>query len=89
LEELRAFYISRLKYQLVTLITSVSIQEWKTLTARTEGAESYVEGDVLRMTGHIIGCSAGYMFKKFGEGIGDSLTAVTGSQGENVEKVLA
>jgi vacuolar protein sorting-associated protein 13A/C len=86
LEELRAVYVSRLKYQLITLITSVSIQEWKTLTARTEGAESYVEGDVLRMTGHIIGRSAGYMFKKFGEGIGDSLTAVTGSLGENVEK---
>jgi hypothetical protein len=86
LEELRAVYVSRLKYQLVTLITCVSIQEWKTLTARTEGAESYVEGDVLRMTGHIIGRSAGYMFKKVGEGIGDSFTAVTGSLGENVEK---
>jgi len=86
LDEFRAVYVSRMKYQLLTLITSVSIQEWKTLTARTEGGDEYVEGDVLRMTGHIIGRSAGYMFKKVGEGIGDGLSAVTGSFGENVEK---
>ena len=85
-DEFRAVYVSRMKFQLVTLMSSVSIQEWKTLTARTEGSDEYVEGDLLRMTGHIFGRSAGYMFKKVGEGLGDGFSAVTGSIGEGVEK---
>ena len=84
-EIVKEVYVSRMKFQLLALVSAVSIQEWKALSARSEGNDEYIEGDVLRMTGHIVGRSAGYMFKKFGEGIGEGLSSVTGSIGEGVE----
>ena len=73
-EMFKTIYLNRIQYQMISLLSAVSLQDWKVLTSRKDGTEEYVEGDVLRLTGNVLGRSAGYVFKKVGQGLGDSVS---------------
>eukprot|EP00978_Attheya_sp_CCMP212_P027613 scaffold92917_cov45-Attheya_sp.AAC.1 len=85
LEIITAVYLSQMKFKLVTLMSAVSFQDWKHLTAREGGNDSFMEGDILRLTGNLAGRSAGYMLKKVGEGLGDGVSIVTSAVGSEVQ----
>mmetsp|Transcript_58755 Transcript_58755/g.68646 ORF Transcript_58755/g.68646 Transcript_58755/m.68646 type:complete len:357 (+) Transcript_58755:241-1311(+) len=87
IEMIKAVYISRLKNQALSLLTSVSIQDWKHLSARQDGDDEYVEGDVLRMTGNMAGRSTNFIFKKVGKELGTGLQQLTGTIGDGIEDV--
>ena len=85
LESLYAVYLSRMKFKLVTLITAASIQDWKYLAARDVGDDEFVEGDILRVTGTLAGRTAGRIFKKVGQGIGDGVSGLSHAIGDGIE----
>jgi hypothetical protein len=68
-------------------LTATSIDEWRLLSGRDDGKESYVEGDILRTTGNLAGRSAGYIVKKVGQGIGKGLSAGTAEVGNGIQTV--
>lgn len=72
-ETFSMYYTSRLKLQIVSLMTAISFQDWKHLTSRDSGKDNYEEGDVLRLAGNVVGRSTGYVFKKLGRGLGDGV----------------
>lgn len=84
-EMFKTIYLNRIQYQMISLLSAVSLQDWKVLTSRKDGTEEYVEGDVLRLTGNVLGRSAGYVFKKVGQGLGDSVSTVTSTIGNSIE----
>jgi len=81
IEQVSAVYIHRVKMQLIMLMTAVSIQDWKSLASRKVGSDEYVEGDVLRITGNVLGNTAGYVLKQVTAGIGDGVVTITGALG--------
>ena len=84
-DTIKAVYTTQLKSKMVTLMTATSFQDWKYLTARDSGGEEFIEGDFLRMTGNLAGRSAKFVLKKLGDGIGDSVVAVTGTIGGGIQ----
>jgi len=85
IEMFKTVYVNRIQYQVISLLSAVSLSDWKILTSRKDGTEEYVEGDVLRLTGNMLGRSAGYVFKKVGQGLGDGVSTVTSSIGNSIE----
>jgi vacuolar protein sorting-associated protein 13A/C len=73
IEEIKAFYLSQLKFKLLHLVTATSLDDWKDLVGREVGTEGYVEGDVLRLTGNLAGRSANFLLKRVGSGIGSGV----------------
>ena len=71
IEQVSAVYVHRVKMQVIMLMTAVSIQDWKSLASRKVGSDEYVEGDVLRITGKMLGNTAGYVLKQVTAGIGE------------------
>ena len=86
-QSVKAFYLAQMKKKLFSLLTATSIDEWKQLAGRDDGKESYVEGDILRMTGNLAGRSAGYLVKKVGEGLGKGFAAGTAEVGHGILNV--
>jgi hypothetical protein len=71
--------------KLVAIMSAASFQDWKSLSSRTEGEDSFVEGDLLRMTGHLAGLSSGYVFKNVGRGLGKGVYKVSNTVGNQIE----
>ncbi len=84
-ESLFAVYMSRMKFKLVTLLTSASLQDWKYLAARGSGDDEYVEGDLLRATGNLTGKASHLIFKRAGERLGDGVSDFTRAVGSKIE----
>jgi len=84
-DTIKTVYATQLKTKMITLMTATSFQDWKYLTARDSGGEEFIEGDLLRMTGNLTGRSAKYVLKKLGDGIGDSVVAMTGTIGGGIQ----
>jgi hypothetical protein len=87
LELLSTVYMSRAKLKLVTIMTATSFQDWKSLSARDEGDDAFVEGDILRATGNIAGNTANYILRHAGRGIGQGVSNVTSTIGDGIENV--
>lgn len=84
-ENLFAVYMSRMKFKLVTLLTSASLQDWKYLAARGKGEDEYMEGDILRATGNLTGKASHIIFKRFGQTLGDGVSTFTRRFGDTIE----
>lgn len=84
-EIISAVYASRMKLKIVSILSAANFQDWKYLAARDGGDDEFIEGDVLRVTGNLVGKSADYIAKKVGHGLGDGLTSMTKSIGEGIE----
>lgn len=85
IESLVAVYTSRMKFKLVTLLTSASLQDWKYLAARGSGDDEYVEGDLLRATGNLTGKASHLIFKRVGETLGDGVSDFSRAVGSKIE----
>lgn len=81
-----AVYSSRMKLKLVTLLNSVTLQDWRYLSGREDRGDEYIEGDILRLTGNLAGRSAGYVLKKVGQGLGDGVSSFSASVGEEIQR---
>ena len=86
IEMVSAVYSSRMKLKLVTLLNSVTLQDWRYLSGREDRGDEYVEGDILRLTGNLAGRSAGYVLKKVGQGLGDGVSTFTASVGDEIQR---
>ncbi|KAL3944379.1 MAG: hypothetical protein SGBAC_001543 [Bacillariaceae sp.] len=86
MESLGAVYASRMKFKVLTLLSSASLQDWKFLAAR-EGNDAYVEGDELRATGNLAGMAAGALLGTVGRGLGGGVSGVTRTLGNGIEDV--
>mmetsp|Transcript_25326 Transcript_25326/g.37849 ORF Transcript_25326/g.37849 Transcript_25326/m.37849 type:complete len:1135 (-) Transcript_25326:532-3936(-) len=84
---IKTVYSQQLKMKMLTFVRSMSLQDWKNLTARESGSEEYVDGDIYRLTGNLAGRSAGYLLKKVGEGIGDGFSTGLGTLGNGIQDV--
>ena len=86
IEMVTAVYSSRMKLKLVTLLNSVTLQDWRYLSGREDLGDEYVEGDIFRLTGNLAGRSAGYVLKKVGQGLGDGVSTFTASVGDEIQR---
>ncbi|CAJ1900990.1 unnamed protein product [Cylindrotheca closterium] len=84
LESLGAVYVGRMKFKVLTLLSSASLQDWKFLAARG-GDDEYVDGDELRATGNIAGMAAGAFLGTIGRGLGSGVSNVTRTLGNGIE----
>ncbi|CAJ1900951.1 unnamed protein product [Cylindrotheca closterium] len=84
LESLGAVYVGRMKFKVLALLSSASLQDWQFLAAR-DGDDAYVEGDELRATGNIAGMAAGALLGTVGRGLGDGVSNVTRTLGNGIE----
>lgn len=84
-ELLSTVYLSRMKLKFVTIMTAASFQDWKSLAARDGGDDEFVEGDILRVTGNLAGNTVNYVLRKAGRGLGQGVSAVTTTLGNEIE----
>ena len=72
--------------KLVTIMTAASFQDWKNLASRTDGEDSFVEGDLVRVTGNLAGKTANLVFKRSGKFLGESVYKVSNTVGNTFEQ---
>ena len=84
-EMITTVYISRMKLQFVTLMTAISVQDWKFLAARTGGDDEFVDGDLVRAAGNLAGNTVNYVLKGSGRGIESVLKRGSSSLGAGIE----
>ncbi|CAJ1901189.1 unnamed protein product [Cylindrotheca closterium] len=84
-ESLGAVYASRMKFKVLTLLSSASLQDWRFLAARDNGDDEYVDGDILRATGNLAGKSASMVMRNVGRGIGNGVSNITNHLGDGIE----
>lgn len=84
-EALVAVYLSRLKFKVVTLLSAVSLQDWRFLAARDDGEEGFEDGDILRATGNLAGKSANLVLKRVGQGLGNGVSDLSRAVGNTIE----
>jgi len=58
-DTLKAVYIAQLRSKTLTLLSATNFQDWKYLAGRETGGDEYIRGDLLRVTGNLIGNLAG------------------------------
>ena len=85
LKEIKLFYLSQLKSKLLHLVTATSLDDWKELVGREVGTEGYIEGDILRLTGNLAGCSANFVWKRVGSGLGSGVQAGSEAIGSGIQ----
>jgi len=85
-ESIGTVYATRMKFKVLTLLSSASLKDWKFLAAR-EGDDEYVDGDVLRATGNVAGMAAGALLGTVGQGLGGGVSKVTGALGDGIEDI--
>jgi hypothetical protein len=86
IEMISTVYISRMKLKLVTLMSAVSVQDWKFLAARADGNDEFVDGDLVRAAGNLAGNTANYIFKHSGRGIESVLKKASSNVGSGIER---
>lgn len=84
-EGLVAVYMSRMKFKLVTLLSSASLQDWKYLAAREDGNDEYTDGDILRATGNLTGKASNLLLKRVGQTLGDGVSDLSRAVGNTIE----
>ena len=84
-EVLQAVYLTKVKLKLVSIMSAASFQDWKSLANRDEGEDSFMEGDLLRVTGNIAGNTAGYVFKNAGKGLAKGVRGLSSTVGSGIE----
>lgn len=67
-------------------MSAASFQDWKGLSNREEGDDSYQEGDILRLTGNLAGKAANKVFKGVGKNLGKSVTRASNAVGNTFEE---
>lgn len=82
-------YLARIKTKIVTIMTAASFQDWKFLTARQDGTDEYVEGDLFRATGNLAGNSASYVIGRTGRGLGKGVSHVASTIGGGIESATS
>lgn len=82
-------YLSRMKTKIITIMTAASFQDWKYLTARQDGTDNYVEGDLFRATGNLAGNSVSYVIGRTGKGLGKGVSNVASTIGGGIESVTS
>jgi vacuolar protein sorting-associated protein 13A/C len=85
IELISTVYLSRMKTKLVTIMTAASFQDWKFLSARVDGEDEFLEGDILRATGNIAGNTAAYVLRRAGRGIGSGVITAASRLGSGIE----
>jgi len=85
IEALSTVYVGRMKFKFVSLLSAASLQDWRYLAARDGGDDEYVEGDILRATGNLVGKSAGLVVKTVGRGVGGAVAGASSFVGEGIE----
>jgi hypothetical protein len=83
-EIIKAVYISRMKLQVVNILSASSFGDWKSLASR-DGDDEFVDGDILRVAGSIAGNSVATAFHEVGKGIGKGVQAGFESIGDGFE----
>ena len=68
IEIISTVYMSRTKLQIVTLMTAISLQDWKFLAARADGDDEFMDDDLVRAAGNVAGNTVHYVLKKSGRG---------------------
>lgn len=86
IEIIQAVYVSRVKSQCLKIVTCTSFVEWKEMTDRAGGGDEYMEGDVLRLTGTMLGVVSGSVLKGATHGIGEGLILVTSNVGSGIQQ---
>ena len=86
-ELMSTVYLSRMKLKFVSILSAVSFQDWKSLASREEGNDEYQNGDIIRVTGTLVGKSADVVLNKVGHGIGNGLSSLTSRLGDEIETV--
>jgi hypothetical protein len=85
IEIVTAVYVSRMKLKIMSILSATSFQDWKYLTDRSDGDDEFVDGDVLRATGNLVGKSANFIAKRVGQGLGVGVVTVTKKIGDGIE----
>lgn len=80
-----AYYLSRIKAKILTIVTSSSFQDWKLLSMRESGDDAYAEGDIVRATGNVAGTTANFLFKQAGLSISSGVRNAANSLGDGIE----
>ena len=80
-----AVYISRMKLKAVQILAAASFGDWKSLSARDDGDDEFVDGDLLRVSGTLAGNSVAFAFNKVGRGIGKGVTVGFEAIGGGIE----
>lgn len=84
-EVLQAVYLARLKMKLVSIMTSASFQDWRGLANRNDGDDTFIEGDLLRVTGNLAGKTAKMAFRNVGKHLGQGVYSVSNTVGNTFE----
>ncbi|CAB9496929.1 Putative vacuolar protein sorting-associated protein 13A [Seminavis robusta] len=85
-EVLQAVYLSRIKMKLVSIMAAATFQDWRSLASRADGDDTFVEGDLVRVTGNLAGKTANMVFKNTGKALGKGVTSVTNTVGNTFEE---
>ena len=89
IEIISTVYMSRMKLQIVTLMTAMSLQDWKFLAARAGGDDEFMDGDLVRAAGNLAGNSVHYVLKKSGRGVESVFKRGSSSLGAGIEKAAS
>merc|ERR1711957_847496 len=80
-------YVGKIKSKWIHIISAMSIGEWKNLTGREDGDDEFVDGDILRGTGNMLGKGTGFVVNKGTTLIGQGMSGVTNKVGNQVEQM--
>ncbi|KAL7576943.1 hypothetical protein ACA910_006700 [Epithemia clementina (nom. ined.)] len=89
MEVISTVYMSRMKLQFVTLMTAMSLQDWKFLAARACGDDEFQDGDLVRAAGNLAGNTVNYVLKGTGRGIESVFKRGSSNLGAGIESVAS
>lgn len=74
-----------MKLHVLTLMTAMSLQDWKFLAARAGGNDEFMDGDLVRAAGNLAGNAVNYVLKGSGRGIESVFKRGSSSIGAGIE----
>jgi hypothetical protein len=84
-----AVYTDKIKYKWFELASSISLNEWKTLTGRSDGSDKYKDGDFFRAAGNIAGVGSSFVVTGLTSGIANEFSSGVSKIGDKFEKGTA